>query len=148
MAFGALCIAATVGCRPTFALTALLAIALFFPQVRAVFSASTWRERAMRIQALRFLCALIMPAMLIVIPVIAYNAMRFGSFTDFGNAYQITVANMTDFHTPLSQMPRALCYYLFLPLTFGNDFPWLELTVAPTPTFGSSPRRRPPACSC
>lgn len=135
VAFGALCIAATVGCRPTFALTALLAIALFFPQVRAVFSASTWRERAMRIQALRFLCALIIPAMLIVIPVIAYNAMRFGSFTDFGNAYQITVANMTDFHTPLSQMPRALCYYLFLPLTFGNDFPWLELTAAPTPTW-------------
>ncbi|MCB5650242.1 transporter, partial [Bifidobacterium breve] len=78
---GALCIAATIGCRPTFALTALLAIALFFPQVRAVFSASTWRERATRIQALRFLCALIIPAMLIVVPVIAYNAMRFGSFT-------------------------------------------------------------------
>ena len=31
VALGALCIAATIGCRPTFALTALLAIALFFP---------------------------------------------------------------------------------------------------------------------
>lgn len=135
VAAGALCIAATAGCRPTFALTAVLAFAIFAPQIGAVFRRSTWRSPDARRSACKFIAAMLIPAIVIMVPVVGYNYLRFGSFTDFGNAYQITVADMTDFHTSPKNMPYAVFYYLFLPLTFSSRFPFLQLTPAPTPTW-------------
>ena len=57
-----------------------------------------------------------MPAAVAVAPVLAYNQLRFGSLFDFGNAYQITVTDMTSFSTPWRNVPGTILYYLFLPL--------------------------------
>lgn len=126
VAGGSLAIAATVGCRPTFALAALLAIPLFWPQIRAIARAglrTLWRP----------LAAAIVPAAAIVAPLLAYNYIRFGSWLDFGNAYQLTVTDMTEFHTPLANMPATVGYYLALPLRFQRSFPFLAISPTPLP---------------
>lgn len=135
LAVGALCIAANFGCRPTFALTALLAIALFWPQIRAMISDLAHRRITM-LKALRAPLAMVIPALVVVIPLMLWNKVRFGSLTDFGNAYQFTVSDMTRYATPIADMPATVWYYLFLPVRFVRNFPWLAVSPAPMPVWG------------
>lgn len=132
LAAGALCIAANFGCRPTFALTALLAFPLFWPQIRAMVAGL--RAGSIRVStALRAPLAMVIPAVVVLVPLMAWNIVRFGSPLDFGNAYQITVADMTRYTTPWADMPLVVGYYLFLPLRFTEDFPFLAVSPAPMP---------------
>lgn len=132
LGLGALCIAANFGCRPTFCLTALLGIALFWPQIRAAARGMcsgciSWRK-ALLAPTVVLVCALVP-----VVPLMAYNVARFGSPLNFGNVYQITVTDMTSFHAPLADALPAIGYYLFLPLHFIARFPWVALSPAPMP---------------
>lgn len=124
---GALCIAATLGCRPTFACTALFAIPLFAPDAVRRVRAHDARSAG------RLIAALCVPSLVVAVPILAYNHMRFGSLFDFGNAYQLTVTDMTAFHTPAANMPLTVLYYLFLPLRFTDTFPFLALSPTPLP---------------
>lgn len=135
LALGALCIAANFGCRPTFALTALLAFPLFWPQIRAMVR-SLRTHRITPLQALRAPMAVIIPAIVVVVPLMAWNKVRFGSPFDFGNAYQFTVSDMTRYVTPWADMPASVWYYMFLPPHFIDRFPWLALSPAPMPVWG------------
>lgn len=136
VAGGALCIAATFGCRPTFALTALLAIPLFWPQIRACVHELKTSDRSIALhRVMQVLAAMFIPAALVVIPVCWYNVARFGSVFDFGNPYQITVTDMMAFRTPLSNLPATVFYYLLLPLRFQPQFPWLAISPTPMPVW-------------
>ena len=132
LGLGSLCIAANFGCRPTFCLAALLGIALFWPQIRAaatgVFSGRMPWRKAVQAPAVVLVAALVP-----VVPLMAYNAARFGSPFDFGNAYQITVTDMTRFHAPLVDALPVIGYYLFLPLHCIARFPWVALSPTPMP---------------
>ncbi|NEG70216.1 hypothetical protein F6S87_06350 [Bifidobacterium sp. BRDM6] len=155
---GALCIAATVGCRPTFALTAILAFPVFWPQIRAMWRLATGvRRRAVAAGSsanrhdpagrtgesstartvaatiAKPLVAVLLPAVALLAVVCWYNIARFGSPFDFGNDYQITVTDMTVFSTPLKNMAGTLFYYLLLPLRFTSRFPFLEISPTPLP---------------
>lgn len=135
LAAGALCIAANFGCRPTFTLAALLAFPLFWPQIRALVAG----VRARRIglgTALRAPLAVVTPAIAVVVPLMAWNLVRFSSPFNFGNAYQFTVSDMTRYSTPLADMPTTIWYYLFLPLRVIDHFPWLAVSPAPMPVWG------------
>lgn len=135
LAAGALCIAANFGCRPTFVLASLLAFPLFWPQIKALLG--ELRHRRIRIAtAWRAPLAMIIPAALVVAPLMAWNAARFGSPFNFGNAYQFTVSDMTRYTTPTADMPFTIWYYLFLPLRFVTSFPWLAISPAPMPVWG------------
>lgn len=135
LAIGALCIAANFGCRPTFALAALLAIPLFWPQIRAMVNDLIHRRIRLS-KALRAPLAMVIPALLIVVPLMFWNKARFGSLFNFGNAYQFTVSDMTRYTTPLADMPATVWYYLFLPIRFVRDFPWMAISPAPMPVWG------------
>lgn len=130
---GALCIAATLGCRPTFSLCALFAFPIFSAQWRACWY-SIRHQHALR-PALRWLMTFFIPALCIVIPVLWYNYARFGSLFDFGNSYQFTVTDMTQFHTPHSNMLTTIGYYLALPLTLIRQFPFMAITPTPMPAW-------------
>lgn len=173
LAAGSLCLAANLGCRPTFVLVALLAFPIFWPQIRAIFAKSADsikkpnktetsdrkhhsvnESRTMRkaddvqlVQANRLgpstaqaskrksvaavLCAILLPALVVVVPLCLYNAVRFGSLIDFGERYQITVADMTHYcNSPANLLPT-LGYYLFLPLRLTRDFPFLAINPTP-----------------
>lgn len=135
LAAGALCIAANFGCRPTFTLAALLAFPLFWPQIRAVIG-ELRRHRISVAEALRAPLAMLVPAIVVVAPLMAWNHARFGSLFNFGNAYQFTVSDMTRYTTPMADMPSSIWYYLFLPLRFVPQFPWLAISPAPMPVWG------------
>ncbi|WP_125963298.1 glycosyltransferase [Bifidobacterium dolichotidis] len=133
VAGGALCIAATFGCRPTFALAALLGIAIFWPQLRALWVARHVAGSG-RLLA-HIVIAVFVPALIVTIPVLMYNYVRFGSLFDFGNAYQMTVADMTTFRSPAQNILPTIFYYLLLPLRFESQFPFLALSPTPLPAW-------------
>ncbi|MDF7663702.1 glycosyltransferase [Bifidobacterium sp. ESL0763] len=131
---GALCVAANFGCRPTFVLVALLALPLFWPQIRLALPGRQATRRDVR-SIVAACCAMLLPALVVVAPLMAYNQVRFGSPLDFGERYQITVADMTRHHTPLADLPAVIGYYLFLPLRATHAFPFLSIDPAPLPSW-------------
>lgn len=135
VAGGAACIAANFGCRPSFCLTALLALPMFWPQIRTLLSqwrrgVVTWRT------ACRAPLSMIVPAALVVAPLAAYNAARFGSPWNFGNTYQITVADMTARTTSWDTILPTIGYYLCLPVRLIGQFPFIALSPTPLPQWG------------
>ncbi|MEE1295674.1 MAG: transporter [Bifidobacterium sp.] len=124
---GAAFMAATLGCRPTFNLAALLAVPIFWPYLKGKWTA---RERG---AVARLCAAVLVPAAVVVAPILWYNHARFGSFTDFGNAYQVTVTDMTRFSTPASNVAPTIFYYFLLPLRFTGSFPWVATSPTPMP---------------
>lgn len=132
LGLGALCIASNFGCRPTFCLAALLGFPLFRPQIGALVSGLAaglvpWRK------ALRAPGVVVLAALVPIVPLMMYNHARFGSFLDFGTAYQMTVTDMTRFHEPLVNLVPLVGYYLLLPLRFAGSFPWVRLSPTPLP---------------
>lgn len=153
LAGGALCIALNFGCRPPFSLAALLGVPLFWPQVRAlgeavveavrsrrVFGHRTTEHRTVERHAVGHLLAaplaVLLPAIIVVLPLMAYNRVRFSGFLDFGSAYQMTVTDMTNFRLPAADVPYMIVYYLFLPLRFTGSFPYLAIQPTPLPEWG------------
>ena len=80
--------------------------------------------------------AALLPALIVIVPLLAYNVVRFGSPLDFGTSYQMTVTDMTSYRQPLSNLALTVAYYLFLPLRFTDAFPFLAVNPAPLPTWG------------
>lgn len=130
--FGALCIAANFGCRPTFCLTALLGIALFWPQIRAIGTVLRGRTVAPG-KALLAPAVVVAAALIPVLPLMAYNAVRFGSPLDFGNDYQFTVTDLTKYRVAPANILPIVADYLLLPLRFVGQFPWIALSKASLP---------------
>lgn len=73
----------------------------------------------------------LLPAVAIMLPMLAYNRWRFGSFTDFGNNYQLTVSDLTTYKEPLELVPQLTWYYLFQPPVIRATFPFVALTQTP-----------------
>lgn len=134
LAAGSACIAANIGCRPPFVWSALLIFPMFWPQIREL-----WRllccHHAPR-DAWKAPTAVIVAAGIVALPVFILNALRFGSPLNFGNAYQITVNNMTSYHEPLENIPRIIGYYLALPVRLQSTFPFVAVNPTPLPAWG------------
>ncbi|WEV58323.1 glycosyltransferase [Bifidobacterium sp. ESL0728] len=132
LAAGSLCLAANFGCRPTFTLVALLAFPIFWPQIRSIFTKSSSAEKPVKRRAIiNTLIAVLLPALVVVVPLCIYNYVRFGSPIDFGERYQITVADMTHYRNSPANLLPTLGYYLFLPLRFSREFPFLAINPTP-----------------
>ena len=134
LACGAACIAANAGCRPTFALSALLIFPMFWRQIRQM--ARLVRTRKATRQLLAGPAAVVLPAIAVVIPVCVYNALRFSSLFNFGNSYQITVNDMTSYSEPVANIPWIIGYYLLLPPRLQSTFPFVAINPTPLPHWG------------
>lgn len=117
LAFGALLVACTLGCRPQYVLAAALIVAIFLPEIRA----RQFFSRA----SLGNTLAVIVPFLIVAAPVCLYNQVRFGSPFDFGAAYNLTGADMTSYEfDPLAIAARSF-EYLFLPPMIQGEYPFL-----------------------
>ncbi|NEG55792.1 hypothetical protein GFD21_08490 [Bifidobacterium sp. SMA15] len=132
LGLGAACIALNFGCRPTFCLAALLGIPLFWPQIAALV-ANLKAGRTGWAKALRAPAVVVGAALVPLVPLLAYNHARFGSFLEFGNEYQLTVTDMTAFRQPAADVLPVFGYYLFLPPRFTGSFPFVALSPTPLP---------------
>ena len=132
---GSLSIAATLGCRPTFLAAGLLALPLFAKEIRAVintlFARRSHPADLSRKRALSLLVCGLLPVILVAAPLLWYNRWRFGSLLDFGNRYQMTVLDLTNYHPGTQGLLQIFGYYLLQPLTTLPVFPYLQFSPAP-----------------
>ena len=128
--FGALCIAANLGCRTMYVFAALLAFPIFWQDIKAILTGVKNRTMG-AIEIVKPVAAMAVPALAVALPLLWYNRWRFGSFLDFGNDYQMTVIDLTHYKAPLADLPLTLFYFLALPPRFIDVFPFLAISPSP-----------------
>ncbi len=128
IALGSFCIAMNLGCRPQFILVAILALPLFWDELvrRRLFFAR---------KGIGNTVAAFAPFIIVFIPLLAYNYIRFGSAFDFGANYNLTGFDMTIMETPLRDAPGLLFYYLFQPFQMTAVFPFFSKTSMTLPVW-------------
>ena len=120
LVLGAVLMGCTIGCRPQFTLAVVLALPIFWPEIRKRLFFSK--------KGLLNTACVIAPIIVVVIPFMLYNYVRFGSPTDFGAMYNITGADMTAFEYP--GVRRSLGYvlqYFFMPFVPADGFPFITV---------------------
>ncbi len=128
---GSLCMALVAGCRPQLLVISLVAFPLFW---RAYI---TKRKILTRRGAVEFAC-LIAPYLIIAAGLMLYNHARFGSFTDFGANYNLTVNDMTKRGWNIGRLAPALfSYFLQLPTVTGV-FPFVQAAEFDTTYLGQT----------
>ena len=124
-ALSSLFLAIAVTCRPTTAIWCVVAV--IFIIVGVLKLKKTKSEKKAYITYL--LCALL-PFAIIGGAQMLYNHARFGSFTDFGIAYSLTINDFT--HTELDPQLAAIGFfdYLLAPPSFQGEFPYVTTTLS------------------
>ena len=116
---GSLCMALVVGCRPQLVVLSLLAFPLFWRAYiteRRLFSPRGARE---------FAC-LVAPYAVVAAGLMGNNYARFGSLTDFGANYNLTVNDMTKRGWNLGRLAPALFAYFLQPPCVTGVFPYVQ----------------------
>lgn len=130
---GSTCMALVVGCRPQLALLSFIAFPLFwriFISKRHICTKQGRKE---------FIC-LILPYVIILGLIFAYNYARFGSIFDFGANYNLTVNDMTKRGLNAGRIPPAIFSYFFQTPTLTGTFPYLKTTIFETTYIGQTIR--------
>lgn len=109
---GSFCFALIAGCRPQLVFCALLAYPLL-------------KNKMLKKNTLRYWLAFIIPYIIVATPLMYYNYARFGSVTDFGAYYNLTVGQIHAQPFSLTGYSSALLFYLFTLPKFNSDFPWI-----------------------
>lgn len=102
--FGSLSVAAVAACRPQLLLLAAAMIPLFMACIfrrRTLFSRTSVKETL----------ALVLPFVMVALPLMWYNAARFGSPFDFGANYNLTTNDMTLRGLAFERGIEAVFYY-------------------------------------
>ena len=128
---GSLCMALVAGCRPQLLVISLVAFPLFW---RAYI---TKRKILTRRGAIEFAC-LIAPYLVVAAGIMLYNRARFGSFTDFGANYNLTVNDMTKRGWNIGRLAPALFAYLLQPATVTGVFPFVQAAQFDTTYLGQT----------
>lgn len=130
---GSLCMALVAGCRPQMVALSLLAFPLFWRRYiseKRLFTADGARE---------FAC-LIGPYVIVAAGLMWYNWARFGSPTDFGANYNLTVHDMPKRGLALGRIAPALFAYFIQPPTVDGTFPFLLPAIFDTTFMGQTVR--------
>lgn len=128
---GSLCMAMVAGCRPQLLVLSLVAFPLFW---RAYI---TKRKILTSRGAIEFAC-LIAPYIVIAAGLMLYNHARFGSFTDFGANYNLTVNDMTKRGWNIGRLAPALFSYFLQMPTVTGVFPFLQAAEFDTTYLGQT----------
>ncbi|SCW27974.1 hypothetical protein SAMN02910456_00292 [Ruminococcaceae bacterium YRB3002] len=117
LALGSLCIALTLGCRPTFYISMLFAFLIFAGEIREglFFRKSSIKNTLM----------VIVPFVAVDLPLALYNYARFGNLLDFGASYNITVWNQHGNSFSFSRLLPGLYTYLIRPFVIRPEFPYI-----------------------
>ncbi len=128
---GSLCMALVAGCRPQFVLLSCLAFPLFWrPYIKE-------KRILTRKGAFEFVC-LIAPYLVVAAGIMLYNYARFGSFTDFGANYNLTVNDMTKRGWNIGRLAPAIFAYFLQPANVVGVFPFIQPTEFATTYMGQT----------
>ena len=125
-ALSSLFLAIAVTCRPTTAVWCVAAVAFI---VAGVMKLKREEKPALKRYVVYLLCALL-PFVVIGGVQMLYNHARFGSFTDFGIDYSLTINDFTktEYHTQLAAI--GFFDYLLAPPSFSGEFPYINTTLS------------------
>ena len=127
LALGSLAMAMTLGCRPQFMLAAIVAIPLFWEEIRGLWLQGQTGIRGLVREVGIWACALV-PVFLVFAPLLAYNKVRFGSYLDFGANYNLTGFDMPNSSLPYTQLFPMIFLYFLQPPVISTLFPLLTKT--------------------
>ena len=128
---GSLCMALVAGCRPQLLVLSLVAFPLFWrPYI-------TERRLFTKKGAEEFAC-LLAPYAVVAAGLGAYNYARFGSFTDFGANYNLTVNDMTKRGWNIGRLAPALFAYFLQPASVSGAFPFIQAAPFDTTYMGQT----------
>ncbi len=113
---GSLCIALIAACRPQLVLGAVLAIPLL-------------KDKMCKKGTLKLWVLFILPYVIVAVPLMLYNYVRFGSPFDFGVKYNLTLGEIYDFQFSLRGLWEGVRYYFFAPLQMSTAFPWFNYHI-------------------
>lgn len=128
---GSLCMALVVGCRPQLVVLSCLAFPLF------------WRtyikeKRLITPRGAREFACLVAPYVIVAAGLMGYNFARFGSFTDFGANYNLTVNDMTKRGWNVGRLAPAFFSYFLQPPSVTGVFPYLQSAAFDTTYMGQT----------
>lgn len=128
-ALSGVCLALTVASRPTVVLYAALLIPPFI---------GVLAERERRIsERLTDAASFLAPLVLCMLPILLYNAIRFGSPFEFGATYQLTFSDIRYNRLSFSMLGETLMHYFLQAPSFSGLFPYLRPSVMELNTYGS-----------
>ena len=124
-ALSSLFLAIAVTCRPTTAVWCVVAVVFIVMGVLKL-----RRTQSAKSLYIKYLLCALLPFIVIGGAQMLYNYARFGSFTDFGIAYSLTINDFThtEFHTQLSAI--GFFDYLLAPPSFSGEFPYVQTTLS------------------
>ena len=125
---GSFCMALVAGCRPQF----LIGSFFIFP----IFLSYFIKDKNITKRKLLELCALLVPYIIVAIPLMIYNYVRFGSVFDFGANYNLTTNDMTRRGFVLERIFPGLYYLLFAIPDIKPVFPFLNSQIVQTTYIG------------
>lgn len=123
-----LCLALTAASRPTVVLYA----ALLIPPFLAVLT-ERGRQRSEKLIDASAFC---IPLVLGVLPLLWYNAVRFGSPFEFGASYQLTYGDVRQNRLSLSLIGETLMHYFLLSPQLSGHFPYLRPAALELNSYG------------
>ena len=124
-ALSSLFLAIAVTCRPTTAVWCVVAAGFIAAGVVRLV-----KNKSPKSKLIKYLVCALTPFIVIGGAQMLYNYARFGSFTDFGIAYSLTINDFThtEFHTQLAAI--GFFDYLFAPPSFSGEFPYVQTTLS------------------
>lgn len=124
-ALSSLFLAIAVTCRPTTAIWCVVAVVFIIVGVLKL-----KRTKSEKKNYITYLLCALLPFAIIGGAQMLYNHARFGSFTDFGIAYSLTINDFT--HTEFHPQLAAIGFfdYLLAPPSFQGEFPYVTTTLS------------------
>ena len=111
-----LSMALAVGCRPTLVLSSALLLPFLYKIVRQAYENKNLKKT---------LVFIIIPYVIVAIPLMLYNYVRFDSIFEFGAKYQLTVVDVTDLSERYKDIPKGMYQYLLQPPKLKGEFPYI-----------------------
>lgn len=105
------------GARPSIAISAAILIPLFLGILMN--REEKWKQKLLKAGAFA------VPLFAVVAGLLVYNQARFGSFTDFGAQYQLTVSNINANQIRLYAIPEGIYHYMLQPPDIKGTFPFV-----------------------
>lgn len=130
---GSLCMALVLGCRPQLMVLSLIAFPLFWRRYIT-------NRRITQPEGVKELCCLLGPYVVVFAGVFAYNYARFGSFTNFGANYNLTMNDMTKRGFSVGRLAPALFAYFLQAPNMVGEFPYLQAVDFQTTYLGQTIR--------
>lgn len=127
LALSGLSLGLCAGARPTLAVSAAVLIPLFLGIL--LNKKNNIKQKVFKATAFT------LPMLAVICGLLCYNRARFGSLTDFGAQYQLTVSNINANVMRLYALPDAVYHYILQPPVISGAFPFVSMNGAPLASY-------------